>query len=330
MPTLDVFKADAFTMESLTEGINKSPYQPRMLERLFKKSPVSTTSVLLDEKDNHLELISIEGRGSHQNITKKATRKARSLAIPHLPQDAAVFADEVQNIRAFGKETEVETVSALVAERLEELRNNHEATWEYHRAGAIQGHINDSDGSTYLNLFTEFGISETSVDFDLGTAGTDVKAKCASVLRSMEDALGNVEMPQVIGFCTDTFWDALVNHASVEAAFDRWEDGRFLREDQRYNGFDFAGITFLNYRGKIGSTPFITAGECRFVANSQDIFRHYMAPADFMETVNTMGKPIYVKQDVMKYDKGVTLHSQSNPLIICTRPASLIRGHSST
>ena len=44
-----------------------------------------------------------------------------------------------------------------------------------------------------------------------------------------------------------------------------------------------------------------------------------------METVNTVGKAVYAKQRVMDFDVGVELHTQSNPFIICTRPATLIK-----
>ena len=51
-----------------------------------------------------------------------------------------------------------------------------------------------------------------------------------------------------------------------------------------------------------------------------------IAPGDFIETVNTRGIKIYAKQERMKFDKGIELHTQSNVLYMCTRPAALVRG----
>src|ERR671918_3021157 len=51
------------------------------------------------------------------------------------------------------------------------------------------------------------------------------------------------------------------------------------------------------------------------------LFRQYNAPADFVETANTIGLPRYAKQAVdQQFARWVMLHVQSNPLPICTRP----------
>ncbi len=57
----------------------------------------------------------------------------------HLPQRGAVIADEVQNVRAFGTESELETVQNLVNRKLEKMRRNIDATMEWQRIGAIKG-----------------------------------------------------------------------------------------------------------------------------------------------------------------------------------------------
>jgi hypothetical protein len=56
------------------------------------------------------------------------------------------------------------------------------------------------------------------------------------------------------------------------------------------------------------------------------LFRQYNAPADFVETANTIGLPRYAKQAVdQQFARWVMLHVQSNPLPICTRPRVLIK-----
>ena len=53
----------------------------------------------------------------------------------------------------------------------------------------------------------------------------------------------------------------------------------------------------------------------------------YNAPADFVETTNTIGLPRYAKQAVdQQFARWVMLHVQSNPLPISTRPRVLIKG----
>ena len=88
---------------------------------------------------------------------------------------------------------------------------------------------------------------------------------------------------------------------------------------------------FENYRGKVGAVDFIETNTARFVATGvPDLFIQHFGPADFVEAVGTRGRPVYVKQMRKKWDKGIDFHSQSNPLMICTRPASLVKGSRDT
>jgi hypothetical protein len=56
-----------------------------------------------------------------------------------------------------------------------------------------------------------------------------------------------------------------------------------------------------------------------------DLFKTVYAPADYIETVNTMGKPRYAKQYAMPNDKGIHMDTQMNALNWCTRPYALAR-----
>ena len=56
------------------------------------------------------------------------------------------------------------------------------------------------------------------------------------------------------------------------------------------------------------------------------LFRGYYAPADYEETVNTLGLKTYAKQWPMVNGKGRHGEVQRNVLHLCTRPASLLRG----
>ena len=60
-----------------------------------------------------------------------------------------------------------------------------------------------------------------------------------------------------------------------------------------------------------------------FPLGTMTTFRTWFAPADFNETVNTVGLPIYAKLEPRKFNRGMDLHTQSNPLPMCLRPALL-------
>lgn len=338
MPALDVFRGDAFNLFEMTDSINRAVYSPGRLSDLglFEKKGIRTTHFGLERKGRKISLLTSKARGSKGDQYSKGGRAVYNVPVPHIPYDDQVLADEVQNIRSFGSETELQTVAEVVNEHLDDMRQDHEVTHEYHRIGAIKGIVLDGDGTTeLLDLFDLFGISQTAVDFVLGTAGTDVKAKVETVRRAIENALGALVYTRLHAFCGDTFWDKLVSHANVKEAYDRWQDGSFLRDTQRSvpggtGGFEYAGVFWENYRGKVGDVDFIPAADCRFVPiGVKGLFLERWAPADFIETVNTTGLPVYASQEPLAHNRGISIHTQSNPLMLCTIPDVLVRGHTS-
>ena len=329
MASLDIFNSDAFSVTSLTKAINDAPHQPGRIGELglFAEDGIATTSFFIERQGTTINLVPSAARGAPGDPVQGDKRNMIPFGTVHLPQRATILADEVQNVRAFGSESETETVQTLVNKRLTKMRRNLDVTIEYQRMGAIKGQVLDADGSTVLlDLFTTFGVTQQSKNLVLGTAGTDVKKKLIEAKRLVEDALGGLMYRDLRVLCSPGFFDSLVGHAKVEGAYDRWMNGEFLRTDQRDGGFYFAGVYFEEYRGKVGSTDFIADGEAYMIPGGvADLFITNYAPADYMETVNTIGLPYYAKQEVLRMNKGVELESQSNPISICTRPRSIIK-----
>ena len=149
---------------------------------------------MIEEREGSLNLIETTSRGSPaaQNTTNK--RKARSFIVPHVALEDTILADEIQNLRAFGSESQLEGIQQTVQFRLAEMSRKHDATLEHLRVGAIKGQILDADGSTVLyDLFNEFGVTQyTEIDFDLDNASPvegAVKKKCHDVRRKIEDEM---------------------------------------------------------------------------------------------------------------------------------------------
>ncbi len=180
------------------------------------------------------------------------------------------------------------------------------------------------------NLFTEFAITPKVISFDLSNAAANVNKKCADVLRHLEDNLKGEFMTGVHCLCSPEFYDALTDHPKVRSAFAYWQQGAVLISDLR-QGFSFGGLTFEEYRGQAtdgeGTTRrFIAEGEAHcFPKGTVNTFSTYFAPADFNEAANTLGQPLYAKQEPRKFDRGTDLHTQSNPLPMCHRPGVLVK-----
>jgi hypothetical protein len=337
MPMLDIFNNEAFSTLELTNAINVVPNQFGRIGEigLFAPKSTRTTSVAVEFNNGVLNLIPAGTRGGPANLNKTGKRQLKNFNIPHFPLEDQIKAEDVQNIRAFGSENELEQVQDVVNDRLIEMSRKHDITREWLRAGALRGTIMDSDGSVLLNLFTEFGVTEKVVDFVLGTAGTDVAGKCREVSRHIELNLKGDTFNGVHALCSPTWFDKFVNHATVKDAYAFYLGMNPLREDVRRR-FVFQGIVFEEYLGSAtdadgNERKFIVEGDVRFFPlGTTSSFFDYSAPADFMETVNTLGLPKYAKQAIdAKFARYVDIHTQMNPLPICLRPALLVRGHSS-
>ena len=328
MASFDVFKGDGFSLSSLTAAINTGPHVPTRIgdSGLFTEEGVTTTTVQIEKKGSKLILVPSQERGGNGVVVNADKRELIPFNTVHLPQRATILADEIQGLRAFGSESEAETVENYVNQRFVKLRRNLEVTLEHHRIGAIQGKVMDADGSTELvDLYAKFGLAQQTQSLVLGTAGTNVKNKLMTAVRTLEDNLGAAMYTGLICYCSATFFDAFTGHATVKTAYERWQDGAALRDDMR-NGFTYAGITFVEYRGKVNSVSFIADGDAYLVPQGiPDMFVTNFAPADYMETVNTIGLPFYANQEIKSMNKGVDLEAQSNPLCINTRPDCVIK-----
>jgi len=336
MPLNNPFADPAFSMTALTAAINILPNTYGKIERmnLMPVRPVRFRQIAIEEKNGVLNLLPTLPVGAPGTLGARGKRKLRSFTVPHIPHDDVVLPEEVQGIRAFGAENETQALADVLTDHLAAMRGKHAITLEHLRMGALKGVILDADGSVLYDLYAEFGITAKSVDFLLGAAGTDVKAKCLEVVRHIEDNLRGEFMTSVHALVAPEFFDALTSHPKVESAYARWMDGAALRDDMR-GGFPFGGITFEEYRGQATDAAgtvrrFIAAGEGHaFPLGTSDTFATYVAPADFNETANTLGRPLYAKQEPRKFDRGTDLHTQSNPLPMTHRPGVLVKVFSS-
>ena len=336
---LDVFKADAFSVMNLTDALNNLKFVPGRVGELgiFLESGVTTTTVAIEQKNNVLSLVTPSPRGGPGITLDKAKRNLRNLSVPHFEINDAVMAEEVQGIRAFGQEDAVETVMGKVAERQATHVDSFAATTEHARIGAIKGVVSYGDG-TSLNLFSEFGVSQiTERAWDLAAAAPAagvVRKTCAAVIRQIGTELDGIPWSgQVHALCGDDFFDDLLAHTEVRDTYKNWTAAEELRRasigtsGKSYGAFSFGGIMWENYRGALGGNSLVHTDKCHiFPLGVPNLFRTYHAPADYVETVNTMGRRLYGKQFEMPNGKGIHLDTQMNELNICTRPRVLLQG----
>lgn len=323
MATLDIFNDDAFSLTSLTAAIQNVPYVPGRLEQLGLFSPAEgliSTTAIIEQHDDVLALVPVSQRGAPGKPQQHGSRKVHAFTVPHLKPEDAILADEVLGVRAFGTESEVETVAKVVAKRLQNMRTNIEYTKESHRMLALKGLTVDAAGNQ-VSLFTVFGVTQDTIGFDLDNASTVVRQKSLSLIESIEDSLGGLSFSGIRVLCGKTFWSKLIEHKSVKEAYLAAAQLARLTGDPRMS-FEFAGIVWERYRGT--SAVKIADNEAYAVPEGvQDLFIARNAPADYIETVGTLGQPMYAKQWQMEAGRGIKMEAQANPLHLCTRPKAV-------
>ncbi len=323
---LDVFNQDAFGVVALTAAVNDITAAYGVLGQLgiFIDEGIPTRAVAVDFDPITNALLPQSNWGGPGVANKTALGKTKSFAIPHFPVNDAVLASDLQSRRRPGSDA-VQDAQYALAKKMIEIRTKLDQILEWMRLGVLKGSITDGAGTVILNPYTDFGVAQDSTSFVLATATTDVSGKIAIVKRNIQKNLRGEIATGYVALCSDGFYDAFVSHANVKSAFQYYiVNGQTLAGDYR-DGFLFGNVLWINYTGSVADPagtlqPMIDANSAYVIPRGTSLFKTFFAPADYMETVNTLGQPFYAKQDRMKFDKGVEVECQSNPLPICLKP----------
>ncbi|QGA57790.1 major capsid protein [Brucella sp. 2280] len=333
MPTLDIFNDDAFSVQTLTATVNNQPYRPGQIgaSGMFEEEGVTTTIVSVEERDGSLSLVEPTERGGPGETATGDGRNLIPFNVDHYERNDSVKADEVQNIRAFGTENEIEQVTDRVMSKVDRHLLDLDMTLEHQRVGAIKGIVTSKSGRVLHDLYNRFGIAVPApVSLDLGNDAAKVDEILEKdVAWSIEDDL-------------DGFYDhfhvwtgrnlhlKLWGHKRIRETFLATNGAAQLREAIP-DKFTVGKFVFERY--KTGSraaanlgAAYIDHDEGRVTPmGAPGLFITRFAPADYMETVNTKGLPRYMKQIPMLNGKGVDIEVQSNPISLCTKPGALRR-----
>jgi Phage major capsid protein E len=315
-----------FTLTELTSAINQFPIQWGRVSQsgLFADRGVRTREITLEEQSGTLALLPTHEWGGEGTVASKLGRNTYAFGIKQTVHDDLISAADIQGIRAFGSEA-LADMSTETARRLQRMRARHDITLEYKRMGALKGNVLNADGASLANLFTTFGIAQVTVDFVLGTAGTDIRAKCEAVYNQIQDNLKGDVMNGVRVLVSQEFFAKLVVHPNVVDYIKNTPSAKEFMQT-RLNQIEVYGLVFEQYRASVNGTRLITAQEGHaYPEGTTDTFATYYAPADFNEAANTIGLPIYVKTWPKEGDRGLVLHTQCNSLPLCHQPAVLVK-----
>jgi hypothetical protein len=335
-----------YTSLQLSTAINRIPNNYGLLNALglFPSEGSISTIIEITIEDGTIRVLPAKERGAPGTSGDRGGRKSFWVEVPHFPMEDLITPRDIQNmITIAGRSKRPRTLDDEMAKRLFSIRNKHAITLEWIRMGALKGLITDGGGDTLLDLYDFFGITKKTIDFVLGTAGTDIIAKCTELRQSMSTNLKGETMTRPEVIVDSSFFGKFVQHPKVEKFWINWQAASELARakfdpmgGQLGRTFEFQQIRFREYYGTapVGkpptSTPFVPADYgYAYPAGTLNTFETWFAPPNDIRVVNEPGQELWVSPKVLDHGEGVELKSQSNPLAICKRPEVLVEVHTS-
>lgn len=334
--------ANAFEVVDYTQELQIIPNSWTLLNDvgLFSEEFLTTPTVTFEETAKTLALIGDQFRGAKPQANKDDVRKIRSYPIAHFPIVDEILPADIQGKRAYGSQDTAETEAAVIARKMERIRRNIDITMEVGRFSTLTtGNLYAPNGTISGNLFTDFGITQTSVDFVLGTGTTDLIGKVETVIAAMQDnAITGSVITGVVAYCSPEWFAKFIAHAKVQTAYQYYTatEGQQIQRNRAggnnglYREFQYGGIRFIEVRTVLAGQRLIPAGEVVFVpTGTDDVFVSYFAPANRMDFVNTVAERSYLWMYRDPKGTRIDLDGEFDVTHIIRRPALVVKGLSS-
>lgn len=347
MSELDLSTVFPFTATQLGDQIDVIPNLYGLIGELDLFPEQGSASRIVELRyDNHiLRVLPAKERGAPGTPQQSRTAKSIFVEIPHFPEVDLITPADVQDILIqIGNVKRPTTIEEEVGKRLIDIKRTHDVTLEWLKAGALQGTVLDGNSSTIYDLYSVFGVSKTTVFFDLSNSSSDIIGKCATVWQTITGNLQGEVMTGIEAIVDPTFFQALITHSKVLAYYQQAEQALMLanliREESKGQmwgrKFQIGQIMFREYYGTapVKSSPTASLASAPFWASNTGtayprgttkMMRVYNGPAHDLREVNRPGAPVYVSPKILDHGEGIELKSQSNPLPVVRRPAAVVQ-----
>ncbi len=324
-----------------TKEINEVPNQSSFIKSrgLFTPSFTNQTAIIFDKIESTVTLLPDThrrlGTGSYG---KDRTVKTFSLPLAYFKHSDYITKQDYLEKRRAGTPDQNDTLANVIAEKLIDARRKVDQTHEYMQLQALKGISTTPEGTVLANMFTEFGVSQPEVDFELGDANTNIDAKLAelkdTVVKNLKTG-GTIRGLEVI--CGRAFFNALINHPMVTRAYlNSQSNTQYQKDLSTYmtwgisDFFEIRGVRFLVYSHVFnlpgGSTALAVAEDEGHVIPDvvgDSIFRAYYGPSQKLSLEG--GQEMFAFEYRDPKDNYHELEFETAPLFIATKPAALVK-----
>lgn len=341
---LNTLVGERFSTLQLTMGINKRQNEYGLLNSmgLFGETGITERFVKIETRNQTLSIIPTSPVGTPAPADDDPDCRE---VLPPIPtfrhaKKHTLLAEELQGVREFGTEDMPEYPDRKMMEMLDKIQREHRQTKEYLRWGALKGDVYDVDGARKLyNVYDLMGETQKVIDVDLSNAAAvdPILDGNNELIDYMEDEALGETVTGVVEFCSPGYFDVMLKNPSFRDAFKYFSErsGEINPNRDLVRQFHYKGVTYVRHRGSasfkkkdgtIVKHTFIPDDEAIAVPmGTYECFLTFFGPAEFLETVNTVGQEIYVKPKIMDLDMGIELHSFSHQLNLVTKPRLVVR-----
>jgi hypothetical protein len=324
-----------FEIVDLTNEVNLIPNQWGKLREdgLFAEESIAQNTLNFESTSGTIAVIPDQVRGARNNVNKDDNRIVKAFSLTHHPLDDYITPQDIAGKRAYGSDN-VETADAVTARKLARIRMNHAITLEAARWHTLTTgtQFNPSGTIGSLNFFTDFGVTQKSIDFVLSTAGTEVQEKSEEGIAHIQDNILSGEV--ATGFtvyCSPEFFGKLIKQAGVKEAYKYYTSTQEVLRQRAggtgvYRSFVHGSVTYVEIRGSYNGSRHIPANEGVMVpTGTLDCFKTFFGPANKFGLTNTLGEQAYVWQYRDAKDTKIELESESNFLNLLARPQVVVK-----
>lgn len=331
-----------FELTDWTEELNIIPNSWGTIQALgiFQDESVAEHTVTFEKITKDGALIVDRVRGDRHNVNRDYAREVHAFAVPHFPLSDYISPNDIQGKRAYGNPNEAETLAAVRMRKMERIMRDHAWTLEAARAQALTlGTVYAPNGTVSQNWFTEFGKTQTTVNFQFSSSTADVLGGVESVIAAIQDNGGMVTLSGVAFLCSPTWFASLISHAQIKTAYQYYTStgqAQPLRERLAstaaasntlagHRTFEYGGAVFIEMRDAYNGVPLIPVDTAVAVPLGTDYFRTYFSPANRFFTVNTLAEQRYFFETPSLDGTEIKIDTESNFVNALMRPELVIK-----
>lgn len=326
----------------LSGEINIVPNQWGLYNSLgiFNPEYKSQKQILIPRTTETETVLEDKNWDERNNAIAKGERDMISLLVPHFPADESITPNDVDgaadwsSVMAGGNS--VLSVEKVRMEKMERLRRAHSLTLERARAQLIrEGTVYAPNGTVVTDFYDLFDITRVSEGMGLSSTTLNPMAAFSDILGLATDGVSSGDIiTNWVAICSPEFFAKLAGNAFVVesfAGFNQPQSTGVLNQrlssgglDARYRVLEYAGITFVEARGKIDGYSYVGEEEAYLLPMGTDSFRTMFAPANRFSTINKSALESYYFEYQNSRDDIIEIMSETNFLNAMLRPQTVI------